>query len=240
MAILDNLTCFWSLEETSGNRADSHGSMTLTDNNTVTSNTGKVGTAAEFALATNEYLSHADHDDLEPGDADFTLTCWVYLTTGVGTYPTFISKAAHPNDYGYEIFYVDNEVKIWISPDGTGAALVTAAYAQVMSLNTWYFVCAQYDAGANQVSIAVNNGTPATASETGGVFNGTGVFHIGTRMSGSDSNARMNGRIDQVGFWKRKITADEITWLYNSGNGRTYAEMYGIPVKMAQYRQRWS
>jgi hypothetical protein len=33
-----------------------------------------------------------------------------------------------------------------------------------------------------------------------------------------------NGSIDEVGFWKRVLTADERTWLYNSGAGRTYSE----------------
>jgi hypothetical protein len=39
-----SLTAYWNLDETSGNRADSKGTNTLTDVNTVTSATGKVGT----------------------------------------------------------------------------------------------------------------------------------------------------------------------------------------------------
>ena len=35
----------------------------------------------------------------------------------------------------------------------------------------------------------------------------------------------MDGRLDQVGVWKRVLTADERTWLYNSGNGRSYTEI---------------
>ena len=36
-----------------------------------------------------------------------------------------------------------------------------------------------------------------------------------------------DSRMDSVGLWKRILTADEKTWLYNSGNGRSYAGLDG-------------
>ena len=35
-----------------------------------------------------------------------------------------------------------------------------------------------------------------------------------------------NGRIDNVGFWKRLLTANEKAYLYNTGSGRSYAEVF--------------
>ncbi len=42
MALLDNLVSYYKLDEASGNRADSQGGLTLTDNNTVTQAVGQV------------------------------------------------------------------------------------------------------------------------------------------------------------------------------------------------------
>lgn len=40
MALTDNLISWWSLDEASGTRYDSHGTNHLTDNNTVSSEAG--------------------------------------------------------------------------------------------------------------------------------------------------------------------------------------------------------
>ena len=52
-----NLVGDWSMDETSGTRADSHGTNNLTDNNTVGSTTGVISNAASFVSANSEYLS---------------------------------------------------------------------------------------------------------------------------------------------------------------------------------------
>ena len=43
MALTDSIVAYWKLEEASGSRADVVGGNTLTDNNTVTGNPGKLG-----------------------------------------------------------------------------------------------------------------------------------------------------------------------------------------------------
>ncbi len=55
-----NLAAWWSFDEASGARNDSHGSSHLTDNNTVTSAAGKKSNAASFASANAEYLNRSD------------------------------------------------------------------------------------------------------------------------------------------------------------------------------------
>jgi hypothetical protein len=85
---------------------------------------------------------------------------------------------------------------------------------------TWYYVVAWHDSTANTINIQINNGTPTSLSHTLGVYaSGTGLFSIG---STGGTAAYMNGRIDEVSFWKRILTADERMTLYNSGNGLAY------------------
>ena len=61
--LTDNLVAWWTLDETSGTRFDCVGSNDLADNNTVTSDPGKVNVAAEFTLATEEFLSIPSNDE---------------------------------------------------------------------------------------------------------------------------------------------------------------------------------
>ena len=78
---LSGLIAYWTLDEASGTRVDAHGNNDLSDNNTVTSTTGKVGDAAAFATANSEYLSRADNADLSVGNIDFTFDLWLNLST---------------------------------------------------------------------------------------------------------------------------------------------------------------
>ena len=56
-----DIIAWWTLDETSGSRSDSHGTATLSDNNTVGYATGKQSNAASFVEANTEYLSRHFH-----------------------------------------------------------------------------------------------------------------------------------------------------------------------------------
>jgi len=224
----NNLMAFWSLEEASGNRADAHGSNTLADNNTVTSNTGKVGTAAQFTATNSEYLSIADNAALSMGDIDFTIAGWVYLDTKANE--VIAAKyRTNTNNREYLLYYAlsdgaTNRFIFLVSPNGVGTTAVVANNFGEPSTGTWYFVVAWHDATANTINIQINNGTANSTAHSTGVFDGTDDFKIGALHTTSPIYF-WNGRIDQLGIWKRVLTATEKAWLYNSGNGRSYAEV---------------
>ncbi len=77
--LLNNLIAHWKLDESSGNRADSHtNGLTLTDNDTVPSATGKVyGLAADIEIGNTEWLSRVSESLLQFGDIDFSFDAWV-------------------------------------------------------------------------------------------------------------------------------------------------------------------
>ncbi|GAG88612.1 unnamed protein product, partial [marine sediment metagenome] len=63
------------------------------------------------------------------------------------------------------------------------------------------------------MSIQVDDGAIDTLG-TGGALQAPGAaeFQIGSRQG---PNSPLDGRVDEVGFWKRLLTADERTALYN-------------------------
>jgi hypothetical protein len=232
MGLSTNLTAHWSLEEASGSRADDTASaQTLTDNNTVTQAAGIIGNAAQFTAANVEYLSRADNASLSTGDIDFAVAGWMYLDTLVN----MVLAAKYEilgNQREYLLFYNHNDhvtnarFSFSVSNNGTALTTLDATNFGAPTTATWYFVVAWHDSVNNVIGISINAGTANTTAHTTGVFDSTATFAIGTLYNNASRVYPMNGRIDQVAFWKGHIPdATERTWLYNAGAGRTYAEI---------------
>jgi hypothetical protein len=215
-----SVKAFWALDEPLGMRFDSVGLNHLADNNTVTQVAGKIRGAAQFTAANSEFLSVADNTDLSTGDVAFTVASWVYLDSKTTTRDIF-SKWGAAGQREYILTYdqaVDRFI-FFVTADGTTAVSVTASTFGSPSTATWYFVVCYHDPTGNLIGISVNNGAFNTTAHTTGVFNSTSAFHLGGRVSGP---MYMDGRLDGVGFWKKLLSAAEITELYNSGAGLDY------------------
>ena len=221
---LTNLISWWTLDETSGTRNDSHSINHLTDNNTVASTTGKKSNAASFVFANSEYLSLADNNDLSTGDVSFTICSWIQLSDKSREY-NFVSKWTSTGDQReYRLIYrfAVDRLSLQISSTGAFATVATVDNTFSPALNTWYFVCGWHDATANTINIDVNTSGTTSLAHSAGVFNSTSSFFLGAVPSASQYHS---GLLDETVFYKRVLTTAEREWLYNSGNGRTYSEV---------------
>lgn len=213
-----NLIAYWKLNETSGTRADYKGGNTLTDNNTVTSNPGKQDNAAQFAKANSEYLSIADNTALSTGNISFSMAGWFYFDDK-STASGLAGKHETSGQYEYLLYYDGaDRVRFAVSSTGTSTAEITASNHGAIAINTWLFVAAWHDSVNDQICISVNNGSANCLVHTAGVRDGTSPFQIGRSATGN----YFAGRADELGFWKKVLTSQERTDLYNSGIGNTY------------------
>jgi hypothetical protein len=122
-------------------------------------------------------------------------------------------------------FETTNSLFWELSSDGSDAneTGLEATSFGAPSLATWYFVYADYDAAGNLMRICVNDGTKDSIAHTGGAGGDQNAnFILGDMAAGGTA---LDGSLDQVGFWTRKLTNAEVAWLYNSGNGRAYSEL---------------
>lgn len=222
--LTDGLVAYYDMEQASGaTRTDYYRSNDLTDNNGVASGsaTGKVGNYAEFDYLNSEALSIADNTDMSTGDIDYTVSVWVYLSDKSAP-RTIVSKTAASNlEY---IMYYENTTDTFRFLVGNAAGTGWAATAIGTNfgspdLNTWYHIVGWHSASSNQAGIQVNNGTPNIVLTTSATSDRTGSFYIGAYQS--IGTYPWDGRIDEVGFWKRLLTAQEKTDLYNSTAGTT-------------------
>lgn len=225
-SLLTSLVSYWKLDEASGTRVDSvvASGNDLTDNNTVTQAAGKISNAGQFTSANSETLSRADNASLSTGDIDFTVAGWVYgdtLPSGGGIIQKGNGAAAHEFDLFFRGTGTAFAFRI-----ANGTLLAQDNTIVPPSTGTWYFVVGWHDSVADTVNVQVNNNTAVSTATTGVAPTDTAAaFIIGRSVV---STVFWNGRIDEVGFWKRVLTATERTNLYNAGAGVTYP-FTGIP-----------
>lgn len=221
--IKTSLIAWWDLEESSGTRNDAHSTNHLTDNNTVTQTTGKVGNAAQFTSANSEFLSIADNAAMSTGNIDFSFAGWVYMDTLADV--DFWGKWSTTNEAEYFVEYANSggaKFRFAVSSDGASATgSVLADLPTPAATGTWYFLVAWHDSVGDTINIQVNNGTVYSSAYATGVRDGTSPFEVGRAVS----TRYVNGRVDSVGFWKRTLTATERTALYNSGRGKRYSDL---------------
>jgi hypothetical protein len=221
---LTDLVFYFPLDETGGTRTDAHAGLTLTDNNTVTQNPGKLGSAAQFTRANNEWLQAADTDPVSHGDFDFTYQAWVYLDSdpGGGNSLTMVNKNQTPLDSNGDwemLFRIAGSTRLATFGLGDSAAtltMVTASTFGALNLATWYHILAWHDSVGNTINLQINNSAVQSAACTHGSFNGNGVLKVGGSDNGAD---RYDGRIDALARWNRVLTAQERTDLYGGGAG---------------------
>jgi hypothetical protein len=209
-----DLVSYWNLSEASGNRADSHGANTLTDNNTVGSVTNAPanmpGTVANFVAASSQYFSKAANLTGTP-PTPFSIAVWVYIPTANPDYAVIADGGDTGADPGRWGLY-DVAPGVSFISRGSGTVNVAATY------DAWNLVYIEYNA-AEVAGVSVNN-----SALSQGVFIGTRqadtVFRLGS--STIAGGTYFTGKQSSSLLYSRVLTADERTDLYNAGDGLFY------------------
>jgi hypothetical protein len=217
-----DLVSHYRFDEASGSATDVHGSKTLTDNNTVTSAAGKVGTSRQFTRANAEFFTSSAFTF---GNTKFAVACWVYMDSKPANPMYIAAKATGGGASGreFELFW-DNSVDRFVMKTGGGINVTaTANTFGAPSTATWYFIYAYHDSVADQIGISVNGGAFDTAN-TSNSFAGTttGLFNVGNYDTGVGTVWNWDGRIDSLSVYIGGFNTSDRTTLYNGGSGLDY------------------
>lgn len=221
MAITDNLLAYWKLDEASGNPQDISGNgKHLTNVNTATFGTGKINNGT-ILNGVDQIHTIADTTLANLGDA-FTVSCWFKANTlSAGQHrPIHASTSDSSVGSPYSIWLELASIKFeTYAPTGGYSALQSSVS---LSLNTWYH-CVMVKESISSRKIYVNTTmNQSTTTRSGTPTKLTGVT-LGCRDTGSSGKSGyFDGIIDEVGIWNRALTATEVSFLYNSGNGFSY------------------
>lgn len=219
----DDLIAYWQLEEASGTRLDELNGCggtgcDLTDNNTVTQAAGRIGNAADFVAANSEYLSRADHADLSTGDIDFSVATWFFVDLDATSFLVSKRNDGATADEYYLEYLAGGQLAFCIENSAGGSTCMQ--FNEGLATGTWYFVVGWHDAAANTVNFQLNNGSVRSTAETVTIADSTAAVRLGA--ANSPPSTFLDGRLDEVGFWKAVLTTAQRTDLYNGGSGSQY------------------
>lgn len=207
----------WYLGEASGvSRADSVGSNTLTNNNTVTQGTGKFGVNDSVFNGSSQYLSRTNASQTGLGVAgNFSMSCWVKFSSVSGTM-TLLGKylnTGNQRSYLWQVSAGSNQINMYTSSSGGTAPNLTVSWTP--STGTWYLLSVAYATSGN-IAFYVN-GVQQGSTQTGGatsIFSSTADFQIGAWGGATDWIA---GEMEDAIFWGGvTLSSGNMTSLYNA------------------------
>ena len=200
---LDNIVAHWRMEESSGTRDDANSASAtydLHDNNTVTSGSGKQGTAAQFTRANTEYL---DITSIGFADSSYSFSWWVNfdsLPTAAG-YQQFIFKFGVIGSRCFNGPYIQENAgsyKLYMDYRNAVNLSTSGFFSTALSTNTWYHIVIVQNTATSTFVMYLNGSDLGTitydAQLATTIGTGTSQFILG---SDGTASGGVDGRIDE-------------------------------------------
>jgi hypothetical protein len=154
--------------------------------------------------------------------SDFSVSLWANFTSVGSINTTLIDSTCFGNNTspqegtsGWRLYYFNGYLFFDNVNDNSNVQLSTTA---INTANTWYHITVTLTSGSTIIYV---NGTPIVSNTTTQRpnYRKTVTPKIGDNRAG---NGKFNGKIDALTIWNKKLTADEVTQLYNIGGGIQY------------------
>lgn len=194
--------------------------LPLTENHPIGRAEGVVGAAVQMHRATTDLLWAPDRPELSAGNVDLTFAAWVNLDSLGDRYARVVLAKADVTGGGmtgareYALYLEPRIPRFrfeWYVSRGRPPAAV-AVDAEPLSPGTWVLLTAWHDATTNRIGLRVNDG-PVQYSDADGGVDTQEPFVLGGFSLASNQHP-FDGRIDEVGIWRRLLTEAEQSALY--------------------------
>jgi hypothetical protein len=213
MALTDSLTAYWNMI---GDSNDQNGGTYNGTDNTVTYN-ATFGSDTNIANYTGSSPSKTTTGaSFATGASAKSLSFWFYSDSATDR-GWIIAGGSDVDSQAFGVF-IQSDVLIF---HGNGGAYDYTILNPVTQ-SSWTHVVITYDGSTLQPYI---NGSAITSASRS-LNTSSGVIWFGGRKNG-DADGWFDGAISRIGVWTRAITSGEVTSLYNSGSGLTYAQLSG-------------
>jgi len=180
--------------------------------------------AASFVAANSESLSCPNNSSLQTGTGSWEISLWINPSSLTeATRGIYLAKSENTSGNTQEFILfrpsLGSSVLRFVVGNAAGNSNVTLDASGVLAATTWIFV--SFGFNGTHAFLNVNNTQRATIVSSG-VYQSTGALTVGGALSWNEYSSSVIGL---VGFWKRNLTSDERTFLYNNGTGRLYADL---------------
>jgi hypothetical protein len=225
-----SLALYLPLDETA-----TSGNVTATDNsgngfnftsvNSVLSTTGKVGNAREFIKANQTHLLGGSTSSLLAyGGGNWSLQFWLNLTGPLPTTNTNATILSRNVDSSGSFAAGEFSVALFFNSGVTNLSVNganTISFSQFGSLlaNTWHHIVLTNS--GTTVSYYRDGSLISTGTRTGTWATGARHTVIGIPNTNAMATQAIDAKIDELGKWNRTLSANEVSALWNKGNGRS-------------------
>jgi hypothetical protein len=227
-SLKNDLIAYWKMDETAGGKSvDYVGGRDATWHTTQVID-GKIGKGQNI-WASNSWLSV---DNTSAFSTDYmTAAGWVKPTRfGADNFSSIFNYRPSTNDAGMTLEYagysglgtgqLQCQVFVTTAQNTKTMAGVITSVDQKINLNAWNHVACSYDGTATKLYI--NGSMVKSTAVTGKITRlNTGMnAWIGRNLISIEA---IYGHVDEMGYWGRALTQQEISDLYNGGQGNTYS-----------------
>lgn len=203
--VINGLTLEWQLN---GDLTDSSGSgFSGIAIGTPTYTTNKCGTATKSILLNGSSMSaKAASVNAAAATNDFSVGCWVYCTSLAGS-PVALYKGNYNGEQYYTQFGTDGVISLICK---TSAVVVNSTAAGAMTIDSWHFLVFVRSGTTTYIYVdSINKQTTANAVTGALTAPNSYYFTVGSYQMGN--SYFFPGVIDDVRFYNRALSADEVT-----------------------------
>lgn len=222
-ALVTALTGSWSFE--SDATSDVDGGQAWTESGgTPAYISGHVGNCTEvLAFTEGDVLSiaNASAGVLQPGTGTLSFSVWLYIVSFPGTTNTILYFGGNTNAIpGWTLVYRSSGpiVRFYISQ---GTLRISFDSATFPGTGTWFHLMGEMNRADDTARMWINNGTATTLD----ISSHTSFTSAQDAKLGSGYLTAADLRIDQLMIFNEPLNSDRRSFLYNSGSGRTYADL---------------
>jgi hypothetical protein len=180
--------------------------------------------AALFETANNEYLTAANHADLKGGDRDFAYAFWARRDNNSVQHNVVTMHAGGSGDEDHIIRFIGTSTIIVYLYNEAGSAFGTHSISGI-TVGTWHFCYVEHDAAANTLGLSIDDGSFTTNGYAITPSDGADTANLAIGSQSAGGVLPYEGAISSVMRWNRKLTAGEITNIYDGGCPKYYEDL---------------
>jgi len=213
--LVTNLVAYYKLDEASGTTADNaEGTSAYDGTNTgATVNVdGKIGKCYDFEAGDSD--DRVEFGTLTFDPDNMSVSMWI-KPESVSALQFFNSHWLDTgNQRGWMMgIHSDNKLRLQVSQTGTDFDKVYYSASAQFSAGNWYHVVMTYN--GTTLKGYVNNSLVIDQSYSSGIHQSTGKVRLSS-YDGLSGFFEFDGLIDEVRYWSRALTSDEVENLYNN------------------------
>lgn len=218
----EGLISYYKLDDTDNiNAIDELGTNDGTQKNDVIDNiAGKLGTAFSFD-GSDAYVSLGDASATFEGISETTISMWINFDS-VSVRQELFDSSNHFNQGDTTCAYIllNTGLLIFQCYGDSAMNIGSVNYNPDFSPGSWHFLTGTIN--STHINLYVDGTKVANNLKNNNITiqNTSHELCIGKYGTGNDNE--VYGDIDEVGIWNRALTPEEVSVLYNNGEGLTY------------------